>query len=246
VTPTTSPDESAPLFDPRDGALCLGCNYPLRGLREPRCPECGRAFDPDDPWTMNIGRPMPPVVRRLIAPPGRRSWIVFFVAIGAILWGSAWLAGGQFVLIVGIFLLALNVVYRGVRLAISSALAMRYRQPIPRRPGLFDNPLASTFILLGLGIVLYFEFPLKLTIACARPAVHRIWAVDPAPMGGGFRDHFVGPLWADWVDVNPNKVYVQLNWSGSLDFDPETGDVVIGRMPLQEGIWRIVHGRWND
>jgi hypothetical protein len=28
---------------------CLDCDYPLRGLPEPRCPECGRPFDPADP-----------------------------------------------------------------------------------------------------------------------------------------------------------------------------------------------------
>jgi hypothetical protein len=26
--------------------LCLNCGYDLRGLTEPRCPECGKAFDP--------------------------------------------------------------------------------------------------------------------------------------------------------------------------------------------------------
>lgn len=30
---------------------CLGCGYNLRGLETPRCPECGRAFDPADPLT---------------------------------------------------------------------------------------------------------------------------------------------------------------------------------------------------
>jgi len=30
---------------------CLGCGYILDGLPEPRCPECGGAFDPDDPAT---------------------------------------------------------------------------------------------------------------------------------------------------------------------------------------------------
>jgi hypothetical protein len=224
---------SAPVspFDPRDGALCLGCNYPLRGLREFRCPECGREFDPDDPWTMNIGRPMPPLVRRLIAPPARPAWAAFFLAIGAILWGAAWLPGGQFVLIGGMFILAINVAYRGVRLLISSVLARRYHQPIPRRPGLFGNPLASTFILIALGLVLYFELPLKLTIACARPAVYRIWAVDPAPRGGGFKNRVVGILWPDWVDVNPNHVSLDFKCSGTLDFDPETGDVTIMRAP---------------
>jgi hypothetical protein len=32
---------------------CLACQYPLRSLASdsPACPECGRAFDPDDPTT---------------------------------------------------------------------------------------------------------------------------------------------------------------------------------------------------
>jgi hypothetical protein len=30
---------------------CLGCGYILEHLPQPRCPECGRAFDPRDPKT---------------------------------------------------------------------------------------------------------------------------------------------------------------------------------------------------
>jgi len=30
---------------------CLDCNYSLKNLTEHRCPECGRAFDPNDPLT---------------------------------------------------------------------------------------------------------------------------------------------------------------------------------------------------
>jgi hypothetical protein len=32
---------------------CKGCGYWLRGLRDCRCPECGRAFDPKDPSTFD-------------------------------------------------------------------------------------------------------------------------------------------------------------------------------------------------
>ena len=31
------------------GMYCRGCYYDLRGQETPRCPECGRAFDPGDP-----------------------------------------------------------------------------------------------------------------------------------------------------------------------------------------------------
>lgn len=31
--------------------ICLDCRYPLIGLRDTRCPECGRLFDPSDPAT---------------------------------------------------------------------------------------------------------------------------------------------------------------------------------------------------
>jgi hypothetical protein len=32
----------------------LGCGYLLHGLPEPRCPECGRRFDPADVMTMDV------------------------------------------------------------------------------------------------------------------------------------------------------------------------------------------------
>ncbi len=37
-------------------ARCWTCNYALQALPTPRCPECGRAFDPADPTSMNLGR----------------------------------------------------------------------------------------------------------------------------------------------------------------------------------------------
>ena len=42
----TIPDMTSPRHK-----RCLGCGYILDGLPEPRCPECGRAFDVDDPKT---------------------------------------------------------------------------------------------------------------------------------------------------------------------------------------------------
>lgn len=39
---------------------CLSCKYDLSHLTERRCPECGRAFDPNDPKTF-----VSPISRRL-------------------------------------------------------------------------------------------------------------------------------------------------------------------------------------
>ena len=36
---------------------CLDCHYSLENLTENRCPECGRAFDPND--TSTFGRRIP-------------------------------------------------------------------------------------------------------------------------------------------------------------------------------------------
>ena len=47
--------------DVPDSAQCRECGYLLRGLPEPRCPECGRPFDPHDPTTYrDPTRPRPP------------------------------------------------------------------------------------------------------------------------------------------------------------------------------------------
>ncbi len=36
---------------PLESKWCSECGYRLDWLPQPRCPECGRAFDPDDPAT---------------------------------------------------------------------------------------------------------------------------------------------------------------------------------------------------
>jgi len=54
-------------------ARCLGCDYLLRGLPEPMCPECGRPFDPGDPSTYDarpLGWRRRRRVRRIVAVTG--------------------------------------------------------------------------------------------------------------------------------------------------------------------------------
>ncbi len=46
--------DNMPLGRLADAGRCRECGYLLRGLTEPRCPECGRPFDPEDPSTMDL------------------------------------------------------------------------------------------------------------------------------------------------------------------------------------------------
>jgi hypothetical protein len=69
---------------------CWECGYSLRGLGEGRrCPECGRAFDPADRTTMNVGRPVGPVARWLMRPPGWPLYAMTVVAALVSLWAAA-------------------------------------------------------------------------------------------------------------------------------------------------------------
>jgi hypothetical protein len=83
---------------------CWECGYSLRGLETPRCPECGRGFDPVDATTMNMGIEVGPVRRFLMRPPG---WPVYLLTAMAALW-SLWAAAtptppGMFVNTLGEF-----------------------------------------------------------------------------------------------------------------------------------------------
>jgi hypothetical protein len=65
------------------GMYCRECGYDLRGLPEPRCPECGNTFDPRDPTTF-LEDPKRPsgawlVVATYVAPLGLSLlfWMTF-------------------------------------------------------------------------------------------------------------------------------------------------------------------------
>src|SRR4051812_7935860 len=97
-------------------ALCLKCNYALRGLTSNRCPECGAQFDPSDPWTMNLGRPMPRWARRAISNVGAPTRRLTHLALGLIVWGLLWLPGAYFTAFLGLLGLLVMYLYRSLRL----------------------------------------------------------------------------------------------------------------------------------
>jgi hypothetical protein len=69
--------------------LCWECGYPLKGLPTPRCPECGRAFDPADPATMNLGRHVGGFAGKLLRPPGWPLYTFTLLAALVSVWAAA-------------------------------------------------------------------------------------------------------------------------------------------------------------
>src|SRR2546430_1645580 len=87
-------DQSPQREAPQPIGLCLDCRYALRWLPTPRCPECGREFNPLDPATMNMGRELSAVAQWVLGPV---RWPVNLASWGALafaLW-SARLPGEQ-------------------------------------------------------------------------------------------------------------------------------------------------------
>jgi hypothetical protein len=71
-------------------AFCLGCGYSLRELTDPRCPECGRGFDPDDARTMSLGRPLWQWQRWLLRPLGWRTISLALLGTAGLVYLSRW------------------------------------------------------------------------------------------------------------------------------------------------------------
>src|SRR5207248_1670103 len=98
-----SQEQSAPPALPQTvEAFCIDCHYPLRQLAPTtrNCPECGRLFDPNDPWSMNVARPIPRNLRWSLRPvrwlyPTVRVVVILALIADIPLGGfirSAWLA----------------------------------------------------------------------------------------------------------------------------------------------------------
>lgn len=71
-------------------AFCLGCGYCLRQLTERRCPECGRAFDPDDARTMSLGKPLWRWQRWLLRPLGWRTISLAILGTAGLVYLGRW------------------------------------------------------------------------------------------------------------------------------------------------------------
>jgi hypothetical protein len=153
-------------------AQCLGCNYPLRGLPENRCPECGRVFDPNNRATMNLGRPISAAARFWQNPPGWPLNIAT-AAVAFLLLYSYRFPGHDFLeetpwacasVLVGIVWL--------VRLFTFLAVGAYYRR---RTIPLFGLRWAAAPLIVGVAFLLYkLDVPMHVAFWISRPAMQQL------------------------------------------------------------------------
>jgi len=153
--------------------LCLSCNYPLWGLASPRCPECGREFDPLDPKTMNMGRSLTPFARWAMGPLRWHVSLASWAAIAYAIW-MARLPGEQIrhstsigILIgLGVFWLA----WPFLRVMV----ARKYGWPHSLLMRGQKQRVAVGIALLVASIAIWYDLPLRGALWISRPAMDRL------------------------------------------------------------------------
>jgi hypothetical protein len=225
-------------LDPLHDASCVGCGYSLRGLGERRCPECGRAFDPQVVRTMNVGRPLGRIARRLLAPVGRPTWRLHAIAVAAFFWGWGWLPGALAVSAYALLLLLALYAYRFSRLLLREIIIWRYRQPRGQLPALSGARYAPALSLLILFTCVAFNLPLRATLRVstwiASDELWRMYAIDPMP-SETIGPRFVGLMYAEAVRVTPGGVSVHVANGGVVAYGADGAASLT--TPSGSGLW---------
>ena len=201
--------------------LCLECNYSLRGLPDQRCPECGRTFDPGDPRTMNMGRPIGRGLRCCLRPVGRVHLGLTILSALLLLAGASSPAGYFLVLSAGMVGFLLLGSWWFFRLAVATAVAGFYRQPGPHRATHPSWWLWAPSVALGTVLLLMLDVPAEATFRLSRPAMDRLARDVLATPARTEPDRWIGLYPARNIRVSDagfqfEMRYGFLDWSGLL------------------------------
>lgn len=153
--------------------LCLDCGYALHGLPTPRCPECGRPFDPLDPKTMNMGRELSELAKWVLGPV---RWPVSLMSWGAIaisLW-YARLPGDQLANSSSLWILiGLGVLWLAWPI-VRVAAARRYGWPTSLLMRGQRLRIAVGLSLLLTAVAIVYQLPMKAALYVSRPALNQL------------------------------------------------------------------------
>lgn len=198
-----------------DTAHCLTCGYALHGLVEPRCPECGRGFDPAQPSTY-AQRKLERYERPWLGPPGWRTQGITAAVALVMLWAESvpgvlilpMLGAALALLLIGSVwgIWALGALYIALR---------RHRWYITRRWlwGWAKVPLGVVLLF----VLLVSEVPLKVRLGLSLPWMNAFAEralADPSQVP---KSAWIGLYHADWITVRNGVFRFSIRGSGFLE-----------------------------
>lgn len=188
--------------------LCLDCGYSLLGLPTPRCPECGREFDPMDPASMNMGRPLSPMAQWALGP---LRWPVSLMTWGALafsLW-SARLPGQQIATSYSILILVGLGLFWLAWPMVRVIAARRYGWPTSLLMQGQKQRITTGLCLLIASVAIVYKLPLKGAMYVSRPAMDRMASALLASNEPYANDQWVGLYRAKRIRTLPGGTGVR-------------------------------------
>jgi len=193
--------------------FCIGCGYALRGLDQPRCPECGREFHRSDPRTYDIRRPASRLTRFMRRPPGWPMLTGCAICSAVLMFGVS-APGGYFALllpsIMGFLVAGGFYVVRliGYLVATTGRPADRIVMPW----------LLPPVIVLTAGMMSGLAVPLHLRVLLSRPAMDRIAGMAASlPAGSKLPNQRVGLFLAESIETYSGGVRFLVPGTGFID-----------------------------
>lgn len=225
-------------------ARCRACGYALRGLTEPRCPECGRAFDPADSRTVYLGRVPGWFARLLLRPPGwpLQSCLTLLALLALF---SVSTPGGYFLVdLLAYFGLAVLGFVWLMRLVLAIAAAVYYRHALARAWRWALVPVAIAVVI----VLVRARVPLRLRFELSHGALDRLAAgvvsgtVDPNDVVG----HWVGTYPVERVERLPGGMRFIVRdtgflYAGGFAYSPGQAPTVVG-----EDRYHHIAGPWYE
>jgi hypothetical protein len=222
---------------------CLHCNYVLRDLPIPRCPECGQEFDPADVRTMNLGREITPAARWAMGPAGSAMGAGMFVVAALAVWFNRLpVVEMDRSAIDGVLLIALGLLWLGWPLI--RHLASRWAGwssewfTLGRR----SRAWIGTVVLL-IGACVCLGLPRKAALWMSEPAMDRLARQMMANRGSSPRDQWLGVIKAKEIKDAPGGI----SFLAARDADGEAGFIYLPSADPKSAGWssrRYVGNGW--
>jgi len=223
---------------------CIGCDFDLVGATAARrCPECGRAFDPDDVGTF-VGEGHTRLARLSASAPGW-TFVVGACIYGFLVLRTDFSPARTFVpaihaLLVGLLVAVLYLLRLGIALAARVALPKRRPPVVPYGVGRWLLPIGIAIlahVLVGLHV------PRAAAFALDRPLLEPV-ATGPLLQPSAWKrvDAWSGTVGdgAVWGDVDVWSFDPAIDWGTSGD--PREGPRGV---EARDGFLRLIDGERN-